>query len=835
MVSNPKHNLYQMDPEQTSSIFSPNNLRRIKNVYRHHPVGVLVIRTDNLSGIVGLKGPEIGIRLMNIIEKQAVGAFYRYFEDCLLMCVETSGVSELYIGFQISEMILKNFDGVVNQYRVQMRNGLKDQVHELVTCHPDILVGSTLLNTDRKRDFHSILFQAVCEAQWSANYRSDPQRHRQYTEFIRILEEPLLECYYQPIVNLQNGAILGWEAKTHGPAGSEFYNVNRLYEYADRIGKAFMLDVICQKLALKTASLVFQGDALFLKAQLRAVNDKSFQPDMVYSDRDKGLQPSKIVLQFNESRCIAEPGLMYSNLSFYRHHGHAIALDHVGGGRSMFTSDSISKIQPDYMIIDSRLIEGIEYQPIKRAAVENLVVLAEQNRCKLIAKGINRTNELKTLATLGVLFGQGDLLFPPQRRPAGEISIPEDLKIEILGSNRVKYSTPIIFLVKQTLTASPQDTVESTGKLMSEDLPMTSVVIVEDGSPVGLLMKYHMDHQLGKRFGVSLFYHRKVQRLMDTAPLIVASDMPLDEVAKRAMSRDPRKIYDDIIVIEQGILKGTVSVQTLLETMAKVAETEGDKARADNKKIRDSLRYAKLIQESILPDVSLHASVIPDSFYIWMPKDIVGGDIFFIEKAVSGLIIAVIDCTGHGVPAAFMTMIACAGIKRIIKDEGCYRPHKILKRLNQLVKETLKQDSRTAVTDDGLDAAVCLIDAEKRSLEFSGARLPLLCLHNDQVNVIKGDRKSIGYVDSDIDYEFSIRSQAIKPGMAFYMYTDGYVDQLGGTERLPLGSAFFRKLLLDNYRKPFDRQKEILVETFENHKAGHDRQDDVTVFGFGFQ
>jgi len=253
-----------------------------------------------------------------------------------------------------------------------------------------------------------------------------------------------------------------------------------------------------------------------------------------------------------------------------------------------------------------------------------------------------------------------------------------------------------------------------------------------------------------------------------------------------------------------------------------------------NKNIMASLRYAKLIQRSLLPNTETLKSDIPDSFFLWIPRELVGGDIYFTEKFEDGTIIAVIDCTGHGVPGAFMTMIACSGMMRIVRDEGCHAPADILKLLNSMVKTTLGQNTGHALSDDGLDAAVCFVKPQDKALVFAGAKLPLICIRNKETDIIRGDRQSIGYKRSDLNFNYTEHTVRIEKGMSFYMASDGFADQLGGKENRRMGTRHFKNLLGKNSHLPFEKQQELLLQAFNEYKGDNERQDDVTVAGFGF-
>ncbi|MCP4353825.1 MAG: transporter substrate-binding domain-containing protein [Desulfobacterales bacterium] len=262
--------------------------------------------------------------------------------------------------------------------------------------------------------------------------------------------------------------------------------------------------------------------------------------------------------------------------------------------------------------------------------------------------------------------------------------------------------------------------------------------------------------------------------------------------------------------------------------------------RESNQRIMDSIHYAKMIQRSLLPSQENIKRFFPDSFYIWMPRDIVGGDILFAhyipgdEKSdgteKGHFVGAVVDCTGHGIPGAFMTMLACSGLSKTIRDEKCCDPALILKQLNFFVKTLLQQDTEYALSDDGMDAAVVSID--EVSLTFAGARLPLMYVCNDEITVIKGDRQSIGYRRSDLNFNFTNHCIRIEKGMSFYMATDGFHDQHGGEKDRRFGTRRFRELLKKIAGQPFEKQQKILVQTFEDYREENERQDDVTVVGF---
>ena len=251
-----------------------------------------------------------------------------------------------------------------------------------------------------------------------------------------------------------------------------------------------------------------------------------------------------------------------------------------------------------------------------------------------------------------------------------------------------------------------------------------------------------------------------------------------------------------------------------------------------NQKIMESLQYAKVIQRSLLPNQEQLKTYLPESFFLWMPRDVVGGDIFYTEYLDDRIVIVVMDCTGHGVPGAFMTMIATSGLKRILQEDGCHRPGEILQRLNVLVKTSLQQDTHYALSDDGLDAAICMLKPKEKVLLFAGAKLPLFFVRGAEVHLLKGNRQSLGYKRSRLDFQFTDQTIKMTPDMVFYMATDGFLDQLGGKKNRRFGSGRFKKLLREHHQKPFDQQQTLFLQVFQEYKGGKETQDDVTVVGF---
>lgn len=251
--------------------------------------------------------------------------------------------------------------------------------------------------------------------------------------------------------------------------------------------------------------------------------------------------------------------------------------------------------------------------------------------------------------------------------------------------------------------------------------------------------------------------------------------------------------------------------------------------------INESIRYASRIQTSLLPDDVQIEGMLHDIAIGWAPRDVVGGDFYWIGGFDGRCLIAVMDCTGHGVPGAFMTAIAASVLDRILHEHCHDDPAMILQLLNKLMKSSLRQEhNETAAdltaSDDGLDAAICLVDTGL--LTFAGANIPLVYSQGGVLREIKGDRHSLGYRASQADFTFTNHRVPLEPGQAFYLLTDGVTDQVGG----PTGRLFGRRRLLQTLEGgrglPMQKQMERVMTILADYRGPEPRRDDLTFIGF---
>jgi serine phosphatase RsbU (regulator of sigma subunit) len=252
-----------------------------------------------------------------------------------------------------------------------------------------------------------------------------------------------------------------------------------------------------------------------------------------------------------------------------------------------------------------------------------------------------------------------------------------------------------------------------------------------------------------------------------------------------------------------------------------------------NMKIMDSIDYAKRIQESILPTTEQLESLFNDYFLLWRPRDIVGGDFYWSKRiGEDDYLIAVGDCTGHGVPGALMSMLSISVLNHVVDYECKDDPGFILQKLNQFIKETLNQDSLEVTTDDGLDIGLCYIKKGKE-LIFSGAKCSLyVATYGKDVAIYNGDKRSIGYRRTAKEFVYTNQVVPISKEQRFYMSTDGFFDQNGGPKDYSFGKKRFLSLINMYYEFPLSEQKKLFEQQLEMFMGDETQRDDITVIAF---
>jgi len=252
--------------------------------------------------------------------------------------------------------------------------------------------------------------------------------------------------------------------------------------------------------------------------------------------------------------------------------------------------------------------------------------------------------------------------------------------------------------------------------------------------------------------------------------------------------------------------------------------------------IRASINYAQRIQTAILPNEEKIKEVLPDYFAVFMPRDVVSGDFYWFahkkEADYDKIIISVADCTGHGVPGAFMSMVGNSTLGQIVHDAEIHEPDQILNQMHLGIRKALRQDSTD--NKDGMDMVICVIDLKAKTLHFAGANNPLLYIQNNEVQTIKGTKLGIGGENSHNEHIFQKHSIDVSIPSVVYLFSDGYQDQFGGKDKRKFMISRMREMFLTIHQQDVNEQKSIIEKTISLWKEqGKEKQtDDITVLGF---
>jgi len=288
-------------------------------------------------------------------------------------------------------------------------------------------------------------------------------------------------------------------------------------------------------------------------------------------------------------------------------------------------------------------------------------------------------------------------------------------------------------------------------------------------------------------------------------------------------------IYMIIKIRERNQKEIQKRLETELEKRTKEVVKKSEEIEDKNKNITDSINYALKIQKSILPSKELMKEYFPESFVFYQPRDIVSGDFYWYEKIGNKFIMVCADCTGHGVPGAFMSMITSTLFKEIAYQYQITEPSEFLYKLDELLKNTLKQAKKTKI-HDGLDMSICVFDLETNHLSFSGAYRPIVFYRNNELELIKTTPFSIGG-DDFMEKEFITLNKQLFPGDIVYLFTDGFPDQFGGVKGKKLYLKGFKKLIEDTAHLEMGKQHLVFKKFLSDWKGNQKQIDDVLVMG----
>lgn len=285
-----------------------------------------------------------------------------------------------------------------------------------------------------------------------------------------------------------------------------------------------------------------------------------------------------------------------------------------------------------------------------------------------------------------------------------------------------------------------------------------------------------------------------------------------------------------ILTLVLGIVVQIMRINRNKRKTNQILEEKNRQLAENNRQITNSITYASVIQAAILPPLELFSETFPEHFIFFKPKDIVSGDFYWFTKKEETIIVAVADCTGHGVPGAFMSMLGISYLNEIINIQKIQSTQEILNLMRNRIINALRQKPNQIDTRDGIDIALCALNTKTLEMKFSGAYRSVVVFSGKETIIIDGDKMPIGYHRTRKN-SFSTKNHQLKKNDIFYLYTDGFPDQFGGKDGKKYSRQRFREFLETISQRSLKDQKDKLEEELKVWQGGYEQIDDITIMG----
>ena len=367
--------------------------------------------------------------------------------------------------------------------------------------------------------------------------------------------------------------------------------------------------------------------------------------------------------------------------------------------------------------------------------------------------------------------------------------------------------------------------------LFDKHRELANLPVVENQRPIGMIKRHVFLSEMAKPFHREVYDRKSCIAFMDREPLIVNAATTIEDTALAIVESGGKALVDGFLIMEDGKFVG---VGSGLDLMRMVANLQAEK----NRQILQSIAYASVIQQAMLrPSQEAMRASLADAALVWQPRDVVGGDFYHFSAYDDGWFLMLADCTGHGVPGAFMTLISSSWLGRTLERIGPRDPARLLADLHRSVKASLGQTETRddpLASDDGLDAIAMWFDRARSTLVFASARTPVhvLAPDEDAVRTLEGDRRGLGYVGTPMLHAWSNKTIELAEGAIVCAATDGVVDQIGGAKHIAYGKRRVRDTMLRARALPMRDFAPALLEAHADYQAGHSRRDDLTLFCF---
>lgn len=413
----------------------------------------------------------------------------------------------------------------------------------------------------------------------------------------------------------------------------------------------------------------------------------------------------------------------------------------------------------------------------------------------------------------------------------------DSLASEASGRGNAKV---LVTKAAQLSEAKPAVTSDNTNEdvrdVFARNDKLEAIVVNEEMRPIGLINRNIFMEQYARPFAREVFGRKSCIAFMDKHPLIVDANTPIELLVRSAVGMGGKVLKDGFITTNDGLYSGLGTGFALMEAMS---EIEAEKTR----QLLSSINYASLIQQSHLAE-SNHVleQQAAEKHMLWWPRDVVGGDAYFFRQTDKGLVGCVFDCTGHGVPGAFMTLIVLSFLEQTFDSSQVpMAPGEALTRMNRYIKRVLQQKDLVAdaeedpkqrkASNDGLDAALFLLAPDGRKLDYAAAKLQLIVVPQEgEPILLDGDRHGIGYHDTPMETTWHTRQADLLDGSLLAISTDGIIDQVGGPKSIAHGKRRLLAFLHEHRQLPVSQMVERFQASFSDWQGTQRRRDDVSLF-----
>ena len=395
----------------------------------------------------------------------------------------------------------------------------------------------------------------------------------------QVLNENRIRSVFQPIVSLSDGSVFGYEALSRGPIGTRLEGADALFTAAAAVGATHRLERVCRFRSIAAAAGIPSGCYLFLNLSPRVLEEQNAGLSREVIEQSR-LAQERVVLEITEKQAIADFDLLKRALLYYYRQGFKVAIDDAGAGHNSLRA--VTEVRPHFIKLDMALVRDIDRDRAKNALVSAIIIFAKRIDAKVLAEGIETVDELATLIEIGVDLGQGFLLGRPSSgfiEPKPEIAAFIRERFSSLRTVPMPKRMAINTLTRRAPALMPTAYTSELLEIFDRNADLDSVVLTEYGAPVGMVSRTKLYERLSHQFGFAVYAKRPVRLVMDDSYLAVDSKDSIEDVARKVTHRRRTEMYDEIIVLENGVYSGVVSVRDLLHTMT---EFQSNVARNTN-------------------------------------------------------------------------------------------------------------------------------------------------------------------------------------------------------------------------------------------------------------